>query len=168
LTADIEWTKGSPEEFKKRLSDPRLIAEPARNFLTNAVIFIQGLAREGAPVDTGRLAQSITYRVDSAPMPLWGKVGSNVSYAPDQEYGTNALSEKPAVTGNRPFPTGPQLETWAKRHGAPSGLVVSRAIKRRGGLRPRRYLRNAFKAAQSEVRKFLRQMAKEIEAKWGN
>ncbi len=168
MSADIEWTKGSPEEFRKKLSDPKLIGEPARNFLTRVVILIQSYARDGAPVDRGQLSQSITYLVDSSPVPLWGKVGSNKSYAPDMEYGTNALSEKPGVTGSRPFPTGPELETWARRHGFKSGYIVAAAIRRRGGVAPRRYLRRAFARAKSEARQFLRQFAQEIQARWGN
>lgn len=168
MSADIEWTKGSPEEMRKKLGDPKLIGEPARNFLTRALILIQGYAREGAPVDRGQLSQSITFAVDSAPLPLWGKVGTNKSYAQAQEYGTNALSEKPEATGNVPFPTGPELETWARRHGFLSGHIVAAIIKRRGGLRPRRYLRSAFSKAKTEVRQFLRQFAQEIQARWGN
>jgi hypothetical protein len=168
MTTDIEWTKGSPEEFKSKLKDPQLVSQPTRNFLERAVVFIQGLAKDRAPRDRGQLWQSITTRVDPSPTPLWGKVGSNVKQALPMEYGTNALSEKPSATGSMPFPTGPQLETWAKRHGFRNGYVVAAIIKRRGGVAPRRYLRGAFAAAKGQIQQFLRQMGKEIEARWGN
>lgn len=164
----IEWTHGSPDDFRRRLDPVKLFGEPVRNFFTRALLILQGLTREGIPVDRGRLRQSITFDVDSRPIPLWGKIGSNVKYAPDMEYGTNALSEKPSVTGNRPFPTGPQLETWARRHGFPNGWMVAAIIKRRGGLEPRRFLRNAFTQGQSKIRGLLDDLATEIERRWGN
>ena len=162
----IEWTHGSPDEFRHKLRDPKLIGGPARKFLNRVLILIQGFAREFAPKDRGQLSQSTTFNVDSSPMPLWGKIGTNKSYAQDMEYGTNALSEKPSATGNRPFPTGPQLETWARRHGFKSGYIVAAIIKRRGGLAARRYLRTAFSKARPQTRKFLREIGNVIERIW--
>jgi hypothetical protein len=163
----IDWVSGDPDEFRRKLNDPKLIGSPARKFLNRAVLTILRFARQNAPVDRGRLRQSITYDVDSSPMPLWGKVGSNVSYAPDMEFGTNALSEKPSATGNVPFPTGADLEIWARRHGNLNPWAVAHAIRNRGGLRPRRYLRNAFAEARSQIARFLRDMGNEIERNWG-
>ena len=168
MTTDIQWTQGSPEEFRKKLTDPQLVGGPARRFLTKAVVLLQRLARQRAPKDTGHLAQSITYAVQSAPMPIWGKVGTNTGYGPAMEYGTNALSEKPSMTGAVPFPTGPELETWAKRHGFPNGYIVAAIIKNRGGLKPRRFLRGAFAAGKAQIKTFLLEMGKDIERGWGN
>lgn len=65
-----------------------LYAGPLRTFWLRAAMAVQGRAREKSPVDTGRLRSSIVYEVDSASPPLYAKVGSDVFYAPYQEFGT--------------------------------------------------------------------------------
>jgi HK97 gp10 family phage protein len=59
--------------------------------LTGAALIVEGAAKGLAPVDTGNLKGSITYRVgfDHA------KVGTNVDYAPYLEYGTVKMSAQP-------------------------------------------------------------------------
>ena len=47
----------------------------------------EGYAKEGAPVDTGRLRNDITYKVNAEEYEV--QVGTNVEYAPYQEYGDN-------------------------------------------------------------------------------
>lgn len=162
----LEWFKGSPEEFRRKIEDPRLFGDPLRNFLGRAVVFLQGLARENAPVDRGQLSQSITFGVDSSPMPLFAKVGTNKSYAPAMEYGTGALSEKPSAVTDWKFPTGRELDTWAKRHGFKSGYIVANIIAARGGLAPRRYLRRAFETGKRDIQHFMNQAAAEIMRLW--
>ena len=162
----IEWTDGSPEEFRRKLSDPKLIGGPARKFLNKVALLIQGFGKEEAPRSEGRLWQSIAFNVDSSPMPLYAKVGTNVSYAAAMEYGTGALCEKPGAVAGWSFPGGPELETWAKRHGFTSGYIVAAIIKRRGGLAARRYLRTAFSKAKPQARRFVREMGTEIEGLW--
>lgn len=44
-------------------------------------------AKEGAPVDTGRLRNSIAHKVDSSEPAAY--IGTNVEYAPYQEFGTS-------------------------------------------------------------------------------
>jgi len=162
----IEWTNGSPDEFRRKLRDPKLISGPARNFLNRVLLLIQGFAKDGAPRNVGRLWQSIAFNVDSSPMPLWGKVGTNVSYAPAMEYGTGALSEKPSAVSGWSFPSGPELSTWARRHGFRNGYIVANAIKKRGGLAARRYLRTAMAKAKPQAKRFLREFGNEIERLW--
>jgi len=162
----IEWTDGSPEEFRRKLRDPKLIGGPARKFLNKVANLIQGFGREEAPKDRGHLSQSITFNVDSSPMPLWAKVGTNKSYARAMEYGTGALSENPGAVSGWSFPSGPELETWARRHGFKSGSHVADIIKWKGGLAARRYLRAAFSKAKPQTRRFVREFGTEIERLW--
>lgn len=97
-----------------------------------------------APVDTGRLRASITGAAQwRGVVELVGVVGSNVQYAPYVEYGTGTLAEGEGGKGGAHFPPPAALDRWARRHHMPSGFVVARAIARRGGLRPRPFLRPA-------------------------
>jgi HK97 gp10 family phage protein len=53
-------------------------------------------AKKEAPVDTGRLRASITYEIIDLPGQLpKALVGSNVEYAPDQEFGTEEMPANP-------------------------------------------------------------------------
>jgi hypothetical protein len=78
------------EEAIKKLS-PDLYAEPLRRFWERSAIAVQSKAktRPRMPVDTGRLTNSIMYEIDTAHPPLYAKVGSDVEYAPYQEFGTS-------------------------------------------------------------------------------
>ncbi len=145
---------------------PQLIATPLRKFFLRAAITVQNRAREKAPVDTGRLRSSIAYEVDDGVPPLYAKVGTNVKYAKPMEYGTGLLSEAPDSKKTRHYPPGGALELWAKRHGIGSGEAVARAIGRRGGLRPRRYLRGALEESVSKIQGLLNRMGEEIRAGW--
>ena len=148
-------------------ASPELLDKPLRNFFARATIAIQNRARQNAPVDTGRLRSSIGTRVDSGNPPAWGEVGTNVQYAPYMEYGTGLFAEGPNAKGDRHFPPGGALDVWAARHGFDSGFTVAQIIGRRGGLRPRRYLRNAVKESLGDVREYVKRMAGEIADAWG-
>ena len=52
----------------------------------------EGYAKAAAPVDTGRLRNSITHEVENGNAAL---VGSNVEYAPYVELGTRNMKAKP-------------------------------------------------------------------------
>ena len=160
----IGITLRGADEMIARLG-PELIAGPARNMLTRMAVRTQAYARVNAPKDSGRLANSIAFLVDSAVWPAWAKVGTNVGYAKPMEYGTGALSDAPESLGWH-FPSGSDLDRWASRHGFSSGYVVAAIIKNRGGLRPRKYLRKAFKQIRGNIPGFLRVMAQEVEALW--
>lgn len=72
------------------------------------------------------------------------------------EFGTGLLSDSPRSSRQRHFPPPDELDNWAYRHGFKSGWAVSLAIYRKGGLKPRKYLRNAtrdYRAARLEEHK---------------
>lgn len=56
----------------------------------------EGYAKEGCPVDTGRLRNSINNAVDEEALEVY--VGTNVEYAPDVEY-----EERPHKVGGAHF-----------------------------------------------------------------
>lgn len=142
-----------------------LIAGPLRTFLTRAAILVQSRARERAPVDTGRLRADIAFEVDGGTPPIWARVGNNVFYAPYVEYGTGTQTDGPGG-GGRHWPPAGALSGWAGRHGfgPGGGFIVARAIGRRGGLRPRRYLRDALDAALSGIEGLFGALSRDIEA----
>ena len=145
---------------------PELIAKPLRHFFERAAITVQSRAREKAPVDTGRLRSSITYELDKRPVTLWAKVGTNLAYAPYMEYGTGLFAEGPGARGGRHFPPSGALDVWASRHGFSSGGQVAQIVGRRGGLKPRRYLRNAIKESVADIQSLLARLQREIRENW--
>lgn len=61
---------------------------PILDAMRDSVLVIQRDARINAPVDTGRLRASITPEITTNTQDVIGIVGSNVIYAPYQEFGT--------------------------------------------------------------------------------
>lgn len=146
---------------------PALLATPLHDLFFRSTTAVQNRARVNAPVDTGRLRSSIGIELDDAEVPLWGKVGTNVAYAKAMEFGTGLLSEAPDSRHARHIPPGDALDVWARRHGFESGWEVAKIIGRRGGLRPRRYLRNALKESLGDIRGFVERAGREIADAWG-
>ncbi len=155
------------EEALKKLS-PDVYAKPLRDFFKRAGIYISDKAKELAPVDTGRLRSSLTYVVDDAEPPQYAQIGTNVEYAPYMEFGTGFETDGEGGSGARHWPPADALDVWASRHGFASGAEVARIIGIRGGLKPRRYLRNAFEQSKDALQGFLREMKNDILNRWGN
>jgi HK97 gp10 family phage protein len=115
---------------------------PLLNAMRDSVLMIERDAKILAPVDTGRLRASITPAVRSAVGGIQGVVGSNVTYAPYQEFGT-----KPH------WPPVSALETWARRHHT-SAFLVARSIAMKG-TKARKYLQGAIEKNKAAIqRKF--------------
>ena len=83
----IEMELFGDKELLKKLDADNLIGPPLRHAFEGATELIEGEVKLGTPVDTGNLRRSITHEVASDPIPLWGKVGTAVKYAPFVEYG---------------------------------------------------------------------------------
>lgn len=156
------------DEVLRKLDKGTLIGEPLRRFWTRVCIDIQSRARDKAPRDTGLLAASIVYEVDPSEVPQQAVVGSETHYAPYMEYGTGALGDPDAPYSHMAghWPPGEALEVWAGTHGFSSGYAIAAAIGKRGGLSPRRFLRDAVAAVQERMNDFLAQLANEIGAEW--
>lgn len=115
---------------------------------------VAGTARAFAPVDVGVLRGSINSQYKELEPGLYiATIGTNVKYAPYMEYGTGTQHDHPNWPRN-PHTVSPRaLLGWATRvlrntssALTPEGLafVVARAITKRGGLKPRRFLRGAL------------------------
>ena len=132
-----------------------LMGTPMVGAMREAALVVSGAAKQLAPVDTGRLRASITPAVAREANEVIGVVGSNVEYAPYMEFGTGPAGDPAVPHKASHWPPAAALDVWASRHGMPSGALVARAIGRRGGLRARRYLRDAFDQNEARVRQIL-------------
>src|SRR5262245_3696852 len=126
--AQIEVTIKGLNELVEQCETRAFMRGPLRNFFERAAITVENRSKQLSPTDTGRLRGSITHHVDSAALPLWAKVGTNVQYAPYMEFGTGIFNEGPSGGSGRHFPPPAALDRWAARHGIASGFVVARAI----------------------------------------
>lgn len=162
------------EDVLKKLG-PELVDKPFGDFFKSISITVQSGAREGAPVDTGHLRNAIQYEIDSGKPPLWARVGLT-NAAPGSplwfkgramEHGTAKQGDGDVSHKARHWPPGEALQVWARRHGAGSGFQVAAAIGRRGGLKPRKYLRDALKHGMGDIKKFLNDLGNDIARRWG-
>lgn len=63
--------------------------------LEEASIIVESRASDLAPVDTGLLRKSINHRIIERKGYPVGQVGTNVEYAPFQEFGTSKMAAQP-------------------------------------------------------------------------
>lgn len=153
----------------RRLENPDWVARPMGALLDRWRFSVERGAKgnikrgPGGWLWKGGTRRSLTSERDQAAFPQWAKVGSNLQTARWGEYGTGLLSEDPQSSHRRHWPPAAALEPWAKAHGT-TGFAVARAIGLRGGLAPRRFLRNAAEASEKRIPGWLATAAKEIEA----
>ena len=164
------------EQMLRKLG-PQFIAKPMKDFWQRCGITVQSAARERAnrdAHDTGHLVNMIQYEVDTRQVPLWAKVGLlNASAgsplwfkARAMEYGTGRMGDTEVSHKSGHWPPGAALDTWASRHGFASGAQVAAIIGKRGGLKPRRFLRGGFDDSLSKIRGYLRQLGDDIRSAW--
>jgi HK97 gp10 family phage protein len=76
----------------------QLLASPAgvvgRDIARRAVQ-VDSVAKRMCPVDTGRLRASINWRMETDSRGLLAVIGTNVEYAPYQEFGTRHMPAHP-------------------------------------------------------------------------
>jgi len=141
-----------------------LIEEPAR--INAAGVGPSGYGASGS----GHGVNTITSVVVDGGNDMLGIVGSPLEYMAYQEYGTGLLYDGPGPKpGKAHYPPPAALETWCRRNGIASAWGVSRAIGRRGGLRPKRFLRKAWEQAKpgvtSEMGKILPEITRRMAGK---
>ena len=146
---------------------PGLLPKPLRRFLERATIKGQSESRQLAPVDTGRLRADIQTEIDKANPPRWGAWGTTVSYAIFMEYGTGRMGDPDVPHAASHWPPAGALDGWAASHGIPGGgRAVAAAIGRRGGLKPRRFMRGGLERTLPAIEGYLATLANEIEDAW--
>jgi len=113
-----------------------MFGEPMLNAMRDATLYVLRDAKKLAPVDTGRLRASITPEVRSENEAIMGVIGSNVEYAPYQEFGTGQFNDSGSGLSPGIYKM-PQL-------------MVKLGI-RKGGIRPKRYLRGAVEQNATKI-----------------
>lgn len=180
---------GLPELYDK-LENPEWAYKPARALFDRWRQLVQREAVKNAPRWRGHLRRSITSERDRRTFPQWARVGTNAPYAKPVEFGTGLLSDAPDSGHRRYFPPPAALDAWAIAHGFHTersataarsavgllgsdrqttaagtyGVLVSQIIWRRGGTKPRRFLRDAADEGEKKLPELLELMAAEIEA----
>ncbi len=114
--AGIGWSiaiKGA-EKAHKALSEAT-IKSPLGEAVKKITLFLDREVKMATPVDTGRLRSSITSKVESTPLAVWGSVGTNVNYATFVEYGTKRMEAHHVEGGStRIKGTGPFTHAMTK------------------------------------------------------
>ena len=111
-----------------------LAGAPMLEAMRDSTLTVQRYARQNAPWDTGRLRASILPEVQSEGKIIMGIVGSNVEYAPYQEFGTGAYAMYP----------------------------TAKSARMSGGIQPRLYLTNALKTAEPAIIKRFERAVTEV------
>lgn len=145
------------EQVRRALADPNVSREPILRFLRRSAFTVEARAKEKAPVDRGRLRNSISHRIDE--QQVRAVVFAGVNYAADVEFGM------------RPhWPPVGALQPWARRHGFPAGpagdFLVRRAIARRG-TKAQPFMKPALDESLQDIEGFLELAGREIEQAWG-
>src|SRR5205809_368779 len=96
---------------------------PAGKYLKSKGIQVQRRAKRLAPVDTGRLRASITEELSRDERGLVERIGTDVEYAPYQEFGTSKMAAHPFL---RPALTEAIETKWSNQTG--SGTKVTGRI----------------------------------------
>lgn len=166
MSERIVEIRGIPELLRK-LDNPEWVAGPMGALLDRWRFATQRKAvgnikrGPGGWLDTGDTRRSLTSERDQSGFPVWAKVGSNKDTARIGEYGAGKLSDDP---NPRPWraPSAAELGPWAQRKGL-NPFAVSRSMARRGGIAPRRFLRDAADTTEKHIPAFVKTMAREIE-----
>lgn len=116
-----------------------LVGQPMVEGMRQATLLVTRDARLLAPVDTGRLKNSIVPDLRVVSDTVIGVVGTNVRPAPYVEFGT-----KPH------FPPLDKLQVWASRHGT-TAYAVARGIAAHG-TKAHHYLQGAFDKNQQQIK----------------
>jgi hypothetical protein len=135
---------------------PQSVVNPAMNkFMSKASLMVVQRAKEKAPRAQGTLSGSI----NATPVKKTGNgyessVGTNVEYAPHQEYGTGIYGKH-----GRPItPKGKKVLAW-KGGKFGKGWHFARQVK---GVRPKKFMKAGIEYLQSRQQGLVNELAAEI------
>ena len=121
MTDGFTYTVTGLDELLAKVDPGKLLGPALKEFFNTATQSIKNEVKDLTPVGlSGQLKSSISTEVDSGDIPLWGKVGPSVNYAPFVEFDT-----KPHWTSVH------NLEAWASAKGL-NPFMVQRAIAAHG------------------------------------
>jgi len=146
------------------LADKLRLQRPTFNVLSRYVITsgeaVAGGARTLAPINQGNLRASINAQVNQDPATAYveSSVGTNLFYAPYMEFGTGLVHDHPSWGRKRHVLSYKALLGWAKNKtgGNPAqvtgfAIAVAKAIMKRGGLLPKRFLRGSLQRLEPRI-----------------
>jgi phage gpG-like protein len=136
-----------------------LLGKPIRTAFNKSVITLENRAKELTPWNTGRLRSSITHDVDDGALPTWGKVGTNVEYAPHVEWGT-----KPHWAPIDTLQPGGRLAVWGGRHGMNAAQVWWSIGLR--GTKGAHMFASAIEQSRDTIAGYFRQALAEVKRAW--
>jgi HK97 gp10 family phage protein len=84
IRVEVRGLKEVQQKMEQLAKD--VCGTPMRDAMRTATLLVERSAKINAPVDTGRLRASITPEVRMTTVTVQGIVGSNVVYAPFQEF----------------------------------------------------------------------------------
>ena len=113
----------------------------ARRWGRDTAVLLELRAKQHAPVDMGQLHRSITHRVIEMGPNIIARTGSNVKYAPYQEFGTGLHGPRRQMYTIRP------RKKRALAFNLNGAMVVVQSV-RHPGVKPKRF----FAKALTEVR----------------
>lgn len=151
LDIDIDYDAAVAriEDVTRKLQGAR--QDPVGRGLMDCGHYVMRKAIRNSPVDTGLMRASIIAappEVDTSGQYSEVVVGTDIEYAPHQEFGT------------RPFwPPKGALEVWARRHGI-SEYLVRRAIARKG-IKAKRMFTRAFIDSKTYIGRRMRRAVRE-------
>jgi hypothetical protein len=150
----------------RKLRDDRMLREPIRVALTNIGRDAETKSKRKAPRDKGRLRASITHKIDDDPMILSVQIGvigkgSGMDYAKYMEYGTGLKHDHPNWPRKRHALKADALANWGPvKRKMVTAEHAAEAIFKRGGLMPRRYLRETLEENGERYAKIIKMAVK--------
>ncbi len=89
IDIEVKGLKETRRKMEQMIRDVH--GTPILNAMRDVTLMVTRGAKINAPVDTGRLRASITPEIRATSNEVVGVVGSNVVYAPFQEFGTRYM-----------------------------------------------------------------------------
>lgn len=129
------------QELIAKTRDKKLIGEPLRRFFNRATLKVESRGKVNAPVDKGRLRGGLASEVDTAEIPRWGKVGTDVSH--------------------RGFPYPKALDESDRYHYRGGGALGLSGANTQGWFSER-----SVQASLEDIRGYLREAGSDIKAIW--
>lgn len=136
--------KGDKELNEALKKTPKLIDKACKQMITKATYMAHTEARKQAPVDKGILRGSIDKRVNKQGIDYVGRVGTDIKYAPYQEFGTGIYGK----SGQRVRPRNASHLVF--RNKKTGRIVKARSVK---GVKGKFYMRKALAHVQDNVDK---------------
>jgi HK97 gp10 family phage protein len=138
--------KGHDQLMRKLNKSPEYFKKAGKAMIQKAAFIAQAEAVKKAPVDTAALRKSITTKVQVTANNVIGRVGTNLEYAPYQEFGTGVYGTR----GTQIMPrAGSRLVFKPK---GSNKLVYARKVR---GVKPKKFMQQGLQKVKRSVPKIV-------------